>query len=264
MSQKRFSQLSIIFLPVLISAGLFVIYRNNRGAYMRLTREDGIIEYVTAAFYFLGFFVGLYLVRKVLAKRDYLFTALYGCMTLAFLFIGFEEISWGQRILAVESGEFFKEANIQGEIGMHNLQGLHAVLNPAYILTGFTGAFAGILLPGLLGPDGKQVVTRLFPPPRFFFYFFLCFAFYLVAEFLCPFTTLMQTELITQIFKGRDLTPEGILALPAQVLDTLRAVVPFDLKPYQQDFSIWRHSEPAEMLLAIGFFLFALHRAKEE
>ena len=88
---------------------------------MRLTREDGIIEYATAAFYFFGFFVGLYLVRKVLAKRDYLFTALYSCMALAFLFIGFEEISWGQRILEVNSGEFFKERNIQGEVGIHNL-----------------------------------------------------------------------------------------------------------------------------------------------
>jgi hypothetical protein len=44
-------------------------------------------------------------------------TVLFG---LAFLFGAGEEISWGQRIFNIESSEFFKQYNAQGETNLHN------------------------------------------------------------------------------------------------------------------------------------------------
>lgn len=46
---------------------------------------------------------------------------------ILFFFIFGEEISWGQRIIGIESGEFFKESNIQGETNLHNLKVFNSV-----------------------------------------------------------------------------------------------------------------------------------------
>jgi hypothetical protein len=42
-------------------------------------------------------------------------------MGLVFVFGAGEEISWGQRILNIESSEFFVKHNAQREINIHNL-----------------------------------------------------------------------------------------------------------------------------------------------
>ena len=42
-------------------------------------------------------------------------------MSLFFFFGAGEEISWGQRIFGLESSDFFKENNAQGETNFHNL-----------------------------------------------------------------------------------------------------------------------------------------------
>ena len=53
--------------------------------------------------------------------RSWLFVV--GCILLGIvLFFGAgEEISWGQRIFGIESSDYFKEKNTQGETNLHNL-----------------------------------------------------------------------------------------------------------------------------------------------
>jgi hypothetical protein len=45
----------------------------------------------------------------------------FGLFLMTFFVFG-EEISWGQRIFNVQSGEFFKEFNTQDETNLHNLK----------------------------------------------------------------------------------------------------------------------------------------------
>jgi hypothetical protein len=256
-----------VFVPVFLMAGLLVISLARPGAYGALTREDGLIEYATAVCYFVAFLAGLLLTRRVLAKADWPFTVLYGCMAVAFLVACLEEISWGQRIFQIEASSFFREQNIQREIGIHNLQGLHALLHPAYIVVGFTGAFGVIVPSRILNGPGRAIVTRLLPSPHLFLYFFPCFAYYLVAELLSPFTTIawVDPDQVSRWFPGRNVTPEGLYAVPAHLLDGLRSLVPFDwLRTYRRDFAFWRHQESFELLLSMGFLLFVRERLRHE
>src|SRR5690606_3111921 len=43
-------------------------------------------------------------------------------IALAFFVFAGEEISWGQRVLDIETGEFMQQYNWQGEVNLHNLQ----------------------------------------------------------------------------------------------------------------------------------------------
>ena len=76
-----------------------------------------------------------------------------------------EEISWGQRLLGLETPESVRDANLQEELNVHNLRGVY----PIYV--------AGMLLVGLYGSVGSWFVYRwkgwrspnwyLFMPPLF-------------------------------------------------------------------------------------------------
>lgn len=83
--------------------------------------EDGSVEYGTAimllAISILCFY-RLIIYRK--SKGYFWILGVLGFFVL-FLFGAGEEISWGQRILGIESGEFFKDNNAQQETNLHNL-----------------------------------------------------------------------------------------------------------------------------------------------
>ncbi|MCZ4351789.1 hypothetical protein O4H61_04615 [Roseovarius aestuarii] len=83
--------------------------------------EDGPVEWGTAVCLALAAVV---LFRNSGAlwsksgKAAALITAFYGVI---YIFGAGEEISWGQRIFGLESGDFFSEHNFQNEITAHNL-----------------------------------------------------------------------------------------------------------------------------------------------
>lgn len=86
-----------------------------------LAREDYIIESLTALAAIAGGLIlggiGIYFAHKNAPERAvFAFIA-----AAAFVVIGMEEISWGQRIFAIESSRFFLENNMQKEINLHNL-----------------------------------------------------------------------------------------------------------------------------------------------
>ncbi len=94
-------------------------------------------------------------------------------MGLAFVFGVGEEISWGQRILNIESSEFFMKHNVQREINIHNL-----IVNGRKINKIIFGTFLGVcigayflILPILYRKIGgiKHLVNRFaIPIPRVF------------------------------------------------------------------------------------------------
>ncbi|SEK57789.1 hypothetical protein SAMN05421666_0913 [Roseovarius nanhaiticus] len=84
-------------------------------------KEDGLVEYGTALFLLIASIV---MARHAASlwgqgrRGAAVLTAVYGLM---FFMAAGEEISWGQRIIGWESGEFFLENNKQDETNLHNL-----------------------------------------------------------------------------------------------------------------------------------------------
>lgn len=86
-----------------------------------LVREDTNLENFQAVFLFTA--ASIFLVSSVvyIKRREKASTLISLCFLVLFFAIGMEEISWMQRILEVESNEFFVENNMQSETNVHNL-----------------------------------------------------------------------------------------------------------------------------------------------
>ena len=189
-----------------------------------IIREDGPYEYLQAFLYFACFILS-FKVYRVLRKRKQRFKAvLFLILALALMFTAFEEISWGQRILDIDTPEFMLEHNTQDEITIHNLEPFQAVLHSFYMLVGFYGAFGSLLLEMTAKPLHKKLSLFL-PNKKLGFYFFSVLAFYFFYDFFRTyFTYLFGSEV---------------------------------------QFSIWRWQEVAETLLTFGFLLYMLQVKKE-
>ena len=250
-ARHRYWHLAVpsLFLAYLVSTRFI-----SPSFYKTLVIEDGPIEYATAVVYFVGSFLGLSLSRRLAGKGLWSWAALYTLMSVGFLFIAMEEISWGQRIFHLNTPAFFQERNIQDEIGIHNMSGFRLLLHPAYIVIGFVGAFGSLILTRLGVP--KRLLARLLPSPDLFLYFLPCFLFYLAAEVISPFTTVRYLGDLAALYGGKLTVPHGILAVPAHILDALRDLLPRWRGTGGEHFTFWRHQEPMELLLSLGFVFF--------
>lgn len=131
--------LAVAGLAVTLCCGL--LFFIDPGLYARLVREDGLVEWLTAAsLLFTAAVVAGNAVRARAGKRWP--WKLFQCLLVAGLFFGFgEEISWGQRLLGAESGEFFRNNNLQGETNLHNLEIGGIALNRVVFTWGLGAVF---------------------------------------------------------------------------------------------------------------------------
>lgn len=102
----------------------FAKYKSADGVetFLYVVREDGWVEYLTTLFLLMGAVIFGINTAKAIKNRNskqILFNAL---SMLVFIFGTGEEISWGQRIFGIETGEYFMENNYQGETNLHNLE----------------------------------------------------------------------------------------------------------------------------------------------
>ncbi len=121
--KKYINSITVILYAAIISFSAYGLYLGhfNNEKFAWFIREDGLVEYLTAIFLFAASIVSVYraVEYKKLKKPLWVFTAV--TLAILFFFGAGEEISWGQRIFNIESGEFFSEKNIQKETNLHNL-----------------------------------------------------------------------------------------------------------------------------------------------
>lgn len=106
-----------IYLSVYVVSRLF-FYEE---AFVHMYTEDGLFEYLTAIFFLIAalFFI-LFLVNVKKEVGGYVKFVVATLAVLCF-FTGMEEISWGQRILGIETPDSMKKLNYQQETTLHNL-----------------------------------------------------------------------------------------------------------------------------------------------
>ena len=118
---SKTEKLGYLALLILFIASLYIGFTDEKYFDAVFAAEDGMVEWLTT--------IMLFLVSMVCLSRLFKFWGvkkpLWKLGTLLFMLIFFfgagEEISWGQRIFGIESGEFFKENNAQKETNLHNL-----------------------------------------------------------------------------------------------------------------------------------------------
>ena len=102
---------------------LAVADRGDKAALWRLLIEDGIVEWMQfLCFSMLSILLGFAFFEKLKrSDRGTLELLALGGLSLLCALAALEEISWFQRILNVQSSEYFLQNNRQGETNIHNL-----------------------------------------------------------------------------------------------------------------------------------------------
>jgi hypothetical protein len=161
--EKRLSTWSLI--GVLVFIFLFsVLLITDPELYDRLSREDRLIEYLTALFLAVTGFLFLRSSAFSLKEKPFQYrnlrTALFVFAGVVFILAAGEEISWGQRIFNFETPEELVQLNDQDEFNFHNIDKkfFDRAVDRATIAFVFFGAvlvflgekwFLGIRSPGL-------------------------------------------------------------------------------------------------------------------
>ncbi|WP_120499652.1 hypothetical protein [Roseovarius sp. EL26] len=83
--------------------------------------EDKLVEYGTAVFLLISSFVLIKNAASLSVKKRLFAAGLTAFYAFMFFMAAGEEISWGQRIIGWESGEFFQDNNKQDETNLHNM-----------------------------------------------------------------------------------------------------------------------------------------------
>ena len=187
--------------------------------YKIIIYEDNIIEYSQGLVYLLSSLLAFFIAYNFLKKKKYILFSVYFIFSFFFFFIAGEEISWGQRILNLEISDFFATRNAQHELTIHNLGTIQYYLHRIYFTVGFFGAFLWFFL--LLLIPKKIIRTHR-----------------AVMDFFIPGRLLMLYFLPVAIVYSSFLFRGTVLSIE-------QYIVSFD-------------QEPAELLLAIGFFLFLI------
>lgn len=105
---------------VVLAAGFFLFY-TDIPRFEQYIQEDGIVEWITVAGLLAGSIVCFSRFIKLFFKRSKWFLLITFGLGLFLFFSSGEEISWGQRILDLQSPEYFQKNNSQQETNLHNL-----------------------------------------------------------------------------------------------------------------------------------------------
>lgn len=109
------------FLIFVFAIGIYTSNTNANFFDNVFTKEDGSVEYATTFMLLTISILQLYRFFKLSKYKGYLWKIGMIGFVLIFFFGAGEEISWGQRILGIESSEYFKQNNAQQEMNLHNM-----------------------------------------------------------------------------------------------------------------------------------------------
>lgn len=132
--------------PLALAGGYALLLKlgaTRRIAY-GLLEEGGPVELATFALLLAGGVLGL---RLAMEARESgaraLVSGFYAVFSGGLLLTALEEVAWGQRVLGFDTPAAFKALNRQGELTLHNLQGVHEALPCLPLLFGL-GGLAGV------------------------------------------------------------------------------------------------------------------------
>lgn len=121
------SKYAIIIAPVLLMAlcATFLLNPATRRATLWMLEENHPVELLTFVAAFAAGVLGLSLARRARKNGEKSFVVwYYAALGAGLIFIGMEEIAWGQQFLGFASPEAWRSINVQGETTLHNVAGL--------------------------------------------------------------------------------------------------------------------------------------------
>jgi hypothetical protein len=277
MSKKPTKQSAYKLFQVIITAGvitgtagLLAMMYVKPGLADTLSYEDGVVEWLSAAFLIAASIAMIITAIHLFSKRYVLQASIAVLISLLFFVIAMEEISWGQRILGIESSQFFLENNKQREMNFHNLN--TNLTEKVY----YIGAFTLLVVLPFFRKQSKLILKKLrlnaiklFLPAAWLFLPFTIIAgltgkgrlvwFYVFAMFAITMVLLgmrLSDQLRSTTRSRRDIQMI-VMTILVTIVVALAMYVSnyFDYSAYW--LRTWMITEWAEMFIAVGIFAYA-------
>jgi hypothetical protein len=142
---KRFLKRTIFVSPIYLALGGFFIYLRNNHLFRLWVQDDHVVEYLQFFLLLISAWFCFKLFRHWWQKEKVL-GVLFLMATFICLFVAGEEISWGQRLLGLQTPESLAERNLQDEITLHNVDVVFGHVYRGYMLIGFVGSTSWVVL----------------------------------------------------------------------------------------------------------------------
>ena len=132
----------IFLLPFLLIANSYYwMIINYKKSYIDIiVKEHYPVESISLIVILVSIIIGikfiLLMYRRNIESYKIIFVSL---LVLGLIFVGLEEVSWGQWFFYFSSPEYFKETNLQRETNIHNLKGLHVIFEYIRVFIGVGG-----------------------------------------------------------------------------------------------------------------------------
>jgi len=156
-------KLVVALTPLISCAAIIGLRYWNFNIYKRLFTEDGLFEYFTSAIYLGAAAIAIVIALAFKRKERFILAAAYSLLTFGFFFVAGEEISWGQRILGIDTPAAFLESNTQQELTIHNLEPIQRMLPAIYVFVGAYGAFLWLLTLPRIAPLRTRITPYVAP-----------------------------------------------------------------------------------------------------
>jgi hypothetical protein len=208
---------AIVLAPfaIMLAGGLSALL--GKGAYKWVTGEDGAAETLQVACYAAAFVLAVGVAGRLWRGTRGGIACLYALLACGLFFMVGEELAWGQRIFGWTTPEPLEAINKQGEITLHNIEGVGYAFKWAQLVVGAYGAVLPVLLPWWIDGSASWARARGF------------------LSFVVPHFTLIPCFAFMFVWRlYRNLVEE----------------------PTNHYFVISEYNEIVELVLALGFLLF--------
>jgi len=176
-----------LFWMPLVGAAAMMLARLDKGTFRFFLREDGVLEWAQFACFVVACLAGAGVARFRFRAAHRWQAAMFAVFAAAMFFGAGEEISWGQRILDLETPEYLGTVNKQNEITLHNVGSTLSVLKLVMLLGSALAASAYLVNKRLRLERFWADADHLFVPPFFLASAFLVvFGYQLVRHVLLP------------------------------------------------------------------------------
>ncbi len=193
-SVKTKLKLGIFLFPFCLNLIVtLIIFIVGVESWKKMDTEGGIIEYATSLAYLLGFIFALPIGKLFFNKNKKFLGFFYYLLAGFCLFIGLEELSWGQRFIGIESPEFFENYNSKSELSLHNLVWLESYLYFGFIILGALGGMSWLIVK-LIDKKKKMspfLYRYLFPSWFISSFFLIVFAYFLTLQYISQWEIIM-------------------------------------------------------------------------
>ena len=117
----NFPEKIILIIVLLVLVTGFTLFYTDLSSFEWFVKEDSLVEWLTVSGLLLGSVICFTRFFTLFNKKGWWFLTVNFALGLLLFIAAGEEISWGQRILEIESSDYFQKNNAQGETNLHNL-----------------------------------------------------------------------------------------------------------------------------------------------